>query len=116
MKITIEKENDVTIAYLKGDLTQETAKGFRETFKKEINHGINKLKIDLNKLAHIDDAGYEAMGTVIAVGNAHKCRITFFVTEKDVYKLLKKSEFVNFLPISRTKKDAKNQLYKPFKK
>ena len=115
MKITIEKEDDITIAYLKGDLTKDTAKQFREIIKKEINHGISKLKIDLNKLAHIDEAGYEAMGTIIATGNAHKCRITFFVTEKGIYKLLKKSQFINFLPISRTEKEAKNQLYKPFR-
>jgi anti-anti-sigma factor len=115
MKLTFEKDGDITEVIVKGDLTEETEKEFRETLKKEINHGA-KLKINLDKLAHIDKHGYEAMGSVIAAANSNRTNITFYVEEKDVYKMLKKSDYFDFIPISRNEKEAKRELSKPLRK
>ena len=116
MKIISNEDGDILRIELKGDLNHDSGAKLTKEIKHQLDHKQNKILLDLSRLAHIDAAGFEALGTVLYLAQKKKAAIVMMSTNTEITKILEESEYKDFLKVFIDEEKAMHELTRPRKK
>ncbi len=116
MKIIPHEDGNILIIELKGDLNHDSGVNLIKEIKNQLEHKHNNILLDLSRLAHIDDAGFEALGSVLYTVKKKNALIVIMSTNEEITKIIVESKYNDFLKIFDDKEKAMHELNRPHKK
>ncbi|MCK4358845.1 MAG: STAS domain-containing protein [Candidatus Cloacimonetes bacterium] len=106
MRISIEKENDITILGIKGKLDATTSKDFQEKLLKLIDAGDTQFIIDCSQLDYISSAGLRVFYLVSRKLENTNGKIVFCSPNKNIMRVFEIVDLSSDFPILTTIDDA----------
>ncbi|RMH72262.1 MAG: hypothetical protein D6675_04820 [Gemmatimonadetes bacterium] len=118
MKLTFKDDGKLILAYLKGDLNEKSAENFKTLIRREVLHEKRPILLNLDKLAHIDSHGFDAIGSVMTAVTSGGMGFSIYVSPENesVMNLLKASPYFEFLPVFTEEVKARHDALRPRRK
>lgn len=109
MQLDVEYRDQIAICRVNGDLDSSNSTELVEVLDREVARGMNRLVLDLTKMAYIDSSGLGALVKVLkktrlVAGDVKLCGL-----EPEVRKVLELTRLDKIFDISRTVDEAVKQ-------
>lgn len=108
MTVTVERDDDLKIIALDGELQATNADSIRDEVIALID--IKPMIISMEKCTYVSSAGLRAMLMIAKTAKSRKVKILYAATTEEVTDVLKMTGFIKMLKCVATVADAEKEL------
>lgn len=108
MTVTVERDDDIKIIALDGELQATNADSVRDEVIALIDQ--KPMIISMEKCTYVSSAGLRAMLMIAKTAKAHKVKVVYAATTEEVTDVLKMTGFIKMLKCVATVADAEKEL------